>query len=156
MFNNLNWWNVAVLLLLALFIFGDKLPQVISDGMRLLRNLRRMARNATSDLSRELGTDIQLEDLHPKTFIRKHVLSESDQEALVRPLRGLSEDLAREARGLEQDIKDVGRRVEAPPEGAGSGRRRGPAPAAVSDPVDGPADAGPPAPTPRHSYDDIS
>ena len=37
---------------------------------------------ATADLSRELGTDIQLEDLHPKAFIRKHLLSEEDEQAL--------------------------------------------------------------------------
>ena len=44
-----------------------------------------MARNATGDLSRELGTDIQLEDLHPRTFVRKHLLSEEDEAALRRP-----------------------------------------------------------------------
>ena len=72
---------------LALLIFGDRLPNVIADGLRMLRNLRNMARNATSDLSRELGTDIQLEDLHPKAFIRKHLLSEEEEQALRRPSR---------------------------------------------------------------------
>ncbi len=86
MFENLNWWEVGVLLLLALLIFGDRLPNVISDGLRMVRNLRNMARNATSDLSRELGTDIQLEDLHPKAFIRKHLLSEEDEQAIRKPL----------------------------------------------------------------------
>ena len=76
----------------------------------MLRNLRQMARNATADLSRELGTDIQLEDLHPKTFLRKHVLSEADQEALIRPLKGISEDLAKQTRSLERDLKEIGRR----------------------------------------------
>ena len=42
-----------------MLIFGDKLPNVINDGLRMLRNLRAMATSATSDLSRELGTDIQ-------------------------------------------------------------------------------------------------
>ncbi len=78
---NLNWWEIGALILLALMIFGDRLPQVIQDGLRLIRNLRNMARDATSDLSRELGTDIQLEDLHPKAFIRKHLLSEEDEAA---------------------------------------------------------------------------
>ncbi len=79
MFENLNWWEIGMLILVALLIFGDRLPQVIQDGLRLIRNLRNMARDATSDLSRELGTDIQLEDLHPKAFIRKHLLSEEDE-----------------------------------------------------------------------------
>lgn len=128
MFNNLNWWNVALLLLVALFIFGDKLPQAVSDGLRMLRNLRRMARSATTDLSRELGTDIQLEDLHPKAFIRKHVLSEADQEALVKPLKGLSEDLAAQARDLEHDVREVRDQVDEPAKGSstpGQGASRG-------------------------------
>lgn len=102
MFSNLNWYNVVVLLLLALFIFGDKLPKMIADGMRLMRNLRHMAQNATRDLSRELGSDISLEDLHPKTFVRKHVLNEAEQEALVRPMKQVSEDLRRQVNGLDE------------------------------------------------------
>ena len=46
-FENLNWWEIGALLLVALLIFGDKLPNVITDGLRMLRNLRNMARNAT-------------------------------------------------------------------------------------------------------------
>ena len=63
-FFGIGGWEFLVLILLAMFIFGpDKLPKAISDGVRILRNLRDMARNATTDLSRELGTDISLEDL---------------------------------------------------------------------------------------------
>lgn len=107
-----NWTEGMLLLLLALLIFGDKLPQLISDGLRLLRNVRRMAQNATGDLSRELGTDLQLEDLHPRTFIRKHVLSEADQEALTRPLQGLRNDLTKQTRSVGRDLKDVGKRAQ--------------------------------------------
>ncbi len=59
---------------------------------RLLRTVRTMARNATSELREELGTDIELEDLHPKTFVRKHLFSEEDEEALKRPLRDALRD----------------------------------------------------------------
>ena len=107
-----NWTEGVLLLLLALLIFGDKLPQLIADGLRLLRGVRRMAQNATSDLSRELGTDLQLEDLHPKTFIRKHVLSEADQEALTRPLKSLRNDLTKQTRAVGRDLKDVGERAQ--------------------------------------------
>ena len=66
-FFGIGGWEFLVLILLAMFIFGpDKLPKAISDGVRILRNLRDMARNATTDLSRELGTEISLEDLNPK------------------------------------------------------------------------------------------
>ncbi|MEH1124498.1 preprotein translocase subunit TatB [Micromonospora sp. CPCC 206061] len=107
MFENLNWWEIGALLLLALLIFGDKLPNVISDGLRMLRNLRGMARNATTDLSRELGTDIQLEDLHPKAFIRKHLLSEEDEAAIRRPLQGVYDSVKSDLNGVKTDLDGV-------------------------------------------------
>jgi sec-independent protein translocase protein TatB len=107
MFQNLNWWEIGALLLIALLIFGDKLPNVINDGLRMLRNLRNMARSATSDLSRELGTDIQLEDLHPKAFIRKHLLSEADEEALRKPLQSTFETIKSDLKGVDAELKDV-------------------------------------------------
>ncbi|WP_327006478.1 twin-arginine translocase TatA/TatE family subunit [Dactylosporangium sp. NBC_01737] len=99
---NLGGWEFIVIVLVGLFIFGpDRLPKAISDGMRMLRNVRQMARNATGDLSRELGTDIQLEDLHPKAFLRKHLLSEADEAALRRPLQ----DIVGEVRGVADTVK---------------------------------------------------
>lgn len=94
MFDNLNWWEIALLGLLALFIFGpDRLPKVIGDAARFLRTVRSMARNATTELREELGTDIDLEDLNPKTFVRKHLFSEDDEEAIRRPLRDAMKDI---------------------------------------------------------------
>ncbi|TCB99682.1 preprotein translocase subunit TatB [Micromonospora zingiberis] len=107
MFENLNVWEVGALLLLALLIFGDRLPAVIADGLRMVRNLRTMARNATTDLSKELGTDIQLEDLHPKAFIRKHLISEEDEQAIRKPLQGMYDDLRADVSSVQKDIKDV-------------------------------------------------
>lgn len=112
MFDNLNWWEIGALLLVALLIFGDRLPHVISDGLRMVRNLRRMARDATGDLSRELGTDIQLEDLHPKAFIRKHLLSEEDEAALRKPLQSVYNDLRSDLTGVHNELKDVASAVD--------------------------------------------
>jgi len=92
-FENLGWWEIAMLALLGLFILGpERLPKVIADAARFLRTVRTMARNATSELREELGTDIKLEDLNPKAFVRKHLLSEEDEEALKRPLREAMRD----------------------------------------------------------------
>lgn len=103
MFSNLNMWEVGALLLLALFIFGpERLPKVISDGVRLLRTVRAMARNATSDLSRELGTEVRLEDLHPKAFIRKHLLSEEEEAQIRRPF----DDVYRDVKQVAADAND--------------------------------------------------
>ncbi len=103
MFDNINFWEVGVLLLLALFIFGpERLPKVIGDGLRMVRNVRDMARNATTDLSRELGTEVQLEDLNPKTFLRKHLLSEEDEQLLRRPF----DDAYRDVRQITAEVND--------------------------------------------------
>src|SRR4029450_875975 len=107
MFENLNWWEIAALLMLALLIFGERLPKVIGDGLRMLRGLRAMAQNATTDLNRELGTDLQLQDLHPKAFIRKHLLSEEDEAAIRKPLQGLFDDVKQALTGVKADLSEV-------------------------------------------------
>ncbi|MDI1460168.1 preprotein translocase subunit TatB [Catellatospora sp. KI3] len=107
MLENLNSWEFIGLLLLALLIFGEKLPKVIQDGLRMLRNLRSMATNATGDLSRELGTDIRIEDLNPKAFVRKHLLSEEDEAALRNPLTGLYSDLRKEVDGVAKSAQET-------------------------------------------------
>ncbi|WP_433389621.1 preprotein translocase subunit TatB [Micromonospora sp. KLBMP9576] len=139
MFENLNWWEIAALLLLALLIFGDRLPTVIGDGLRMVRNLRTMASNATTDLSRELGTDIKLEDLHPKAFIRKHLLSEEEEQAIRKPLQGVYDNLRADVAGVHDELKDVAAAVDPRANGSRST-------------VTAPA----PAPAPRASYDDAT
>ncbi|MFI9644350.1 preprotein translocase subunit TatB [Micromonospora sp. NPDC051925] len=143
MLDNLNWWEIGVLLLLALLIFGDRLPNVITDGLRMVRNLRDMARNATGDLSRELGTDIQLEDLHPKAFIRKHLLSEEDEQAIRKPLQGVYDNLRADVTGVHEELKDVANSVD--PRAAVRQRT-------ATDTAPAPASA----PAPRPSYDDAT
>ncbi|MEV4412741.1 hypothetical protein [Catellatospora sp. NPDC049609] len=113
MFENLNSWEFIGLLLLALLIFGERLPKAISDGMRMLRNLRSLAANATGDLSKELGTDIKLEDLNPKAFMRKHLLSEEDEAALRKPLTGLYDDLKGELNNVGKVASDAKANVNA-------------------------------------------
>src|ERR1044071_6478385 len=123
MFQNPNWWEIGALLLIALLIFGERLPKVIGDGLRMLRGLRAMAQNATTDLNRELGTDIQLQDLHPKAFIRKHLLSEEDEAAIRKPIQGLFDDVKQDLNGVKSELNDVAaaadiknvRNVTAPP-----------------------------------------
>jgi sec-independent protein translocase protein TatB len=66
-----------------------------------------MARNATTDLNRELGTDLQLEDLNPKALLRKHLLSEEDEATLRKPLEDLYREVESDVKGLHADIKDT-------------------------------------------------
>jgi sec-independent protein translocase protein TatB len=87
-FENLGFMEIISLVLLGLFIFGpERLPKVIGDAARFLRSARQMARNATTELQNELGTDIDITDLNPRTFVRKHLLSDDEVDDLSRPLR---------------------------------------------------------------------
>jgi sec-independent protein translocase protein TatB len=119
---DIGGWEILVIILVGVFIFGpDRLPKAINDGVKLLRQVRQMARNATGDLSKELGTDIQLEDLHPKTFLRKHILSEEDEAALRKPLQGIYDDVRGVADQVKRDAqeaataaKNIGKEATAP------------------------------------------
>lgn len=108
MFENLGGFEILALILLALFIIGpDRLPKAIADTMGFLRKVRSMARNATSDLSRELGTNIELEDLHPKTFLRKHLLSEAEEEALRKPFQEALRDVKSHTDDALREVKST-------------------------------------------------
>ena len=112
---NLDGWKLIVLVLLGIFIFGPAtLPKALADGGKMLRTLRDMARNATGDLSRELGTDIQLEDLNPKALIRKHLLSEDDERALRKPLEDLFQDVKGDLKGVQTELQSVADSVNKP------------------------------------------
>jgi sec-independent protein translocase protein TatB len=68
---------VVTLVVLAVLVFGpDKLPKVIQDVMRTVRKIREFSESAKEDIRQELGPefkDFELEDLNPKTFIRKQL-----------------------------------------------------------------------------------
>ncbi|GAA2362650.1 Sec-independent protein translocase subunit TatB [Dactylosporangium salmoneum] len=140
--DNLGGWEFVVIILVGLFIFGpDKLPKAISDGVKMLRQVRQMARNATGDLSKELGTDIQLEDLNPKNFVRKHLLSEEDEAALRKPLQGIYDD-----------VRGVADQVKRDAESAASAAKSVTAPGTTPTPAPAPAAQ----PVPRVSLDDVT
>jgi Tat protein translocase TatB subunit len=78
--NGLGMPEILVLLALALFLFGpERLPGVARDVAKVLRQLRNMANDVTQDLRSELGPemqDLQLQDLHPRRFVERHLLSD--------------------------------------------------------------------------------
>ncbi|MDQ6875158.1 MAG: sec-independent translocase [Actinomycetota bacterium] len=87
MFNSLGWPELAILVVIALFVFGpERLPGMAAEAGRMLRTLRGMANNARADLQSELGPELgnlDLASLNPKTFVRKHLFDDED------PLEGL-------------------------------------------------------------------
>jgi sec-independent protein translocase protein TatB len=89
-FDGVGWGEIAVLLVIALFVFGpERLPKAAKDAGRLLRQARSMATGMRENIRSELGpefADVDLSTLHPKTFVRKH-LFEDDDDPLFPPYR---------------------------------------------------------------------
>ena len=79
---DLSITKLLVLAVLALVIFGpEQLPKMAQQLGRSLRDLRRLADRAKTDLQDGLGpefADFDLADLHPRTFVRKHLLDDLD------------------------------------------------------------------------------
>ena len=75
-----DFLKLAVLGVLALIIFGpDRLPGIAAQAGRALRELRRMADGAKSELQENLGpefSNFDIADLNPRTFVRKHLADE--------------------------------------------------------------------------------
>ena len=79
---DLSITKLLVLAVIAIVIFGpDQLPRIAAQAGRTLRDLRRIAEGATRDLREGLGPefpDFDVADLHPRNFVRKHLLEDFD------------------------------------------------------------------------------
>jgi sec-independent protein translocase protein TatB len=82
---DLSIGKLLVLAIIAVVIFGpNQLPRLASQAGRALRELRRLADGAQADLREGLGpefSDFDLADLHPRNFVRKHLLDGFDASA---------------------------------------------------------------------------
>lgn len=83
---DLSFLKLLVLGVVALVVFGpERLPAMASQAGRMLRELRRMAEGARSDLQDSLGTDLgdfDIADLNPRHFVRKHLIDELTGEGV--------------------------------------------------------------------------
>ena len=86
MFFDIGPLELVAIIVLAVLVFGpDKLPKVIQDTMAFIRKVREFSDSAKEDIRRELGPefkDFEFEDLNPKTFIRKNLMSGDDEYGL--------------------------------------------------------------------------
>jgi sec-independent protein translocase protein TatB len=71
----------------ALIIFGpERLPAMAAQAGRALRELRKMAEGAQSELKENLGPEFSqfdLADINPKHFVRKHLLDDLTGDPVV-------------------------------------------------------------------------
>ncbi|WP_017558297.1 sec-independent translocase [Nocardiopsis baichengensis] len=92
---NIGAGEFLVLGLLAILVFGpEQLPKAAQQVGRVLRQLRRMADSAKSDIQEGLGPefkDFDVQDLNPKRFVQKHFWeAEDDEEENRRPVSQLN------------------------------------------------------------------
>ncbi|MCX6420070.1 MAG: sec-independent translocase [Actinobacteria bacterium] len=63
--------------IIAIFLVGpERLPKLAVDAAKLLKKARNLSQLATTQLRENLGPgfeDLDVKDLHPKTFIKKHL-----------------------------------------------------------------------------------
>ena len=77
---DLSFLKLLVLGVIALIVFGpDQLPKYAAQAGRALRELRRMADGAKTELQDHLGpefSDFDVNDLNPRHFVRKHLMDD--------------------------------------------------------------------------------
>jgi sec-independent protein translocase protein TatB len=75
-------WHLTWLIVIGLVVFGpDRLPSLLRDAGKALRQVRKQAMSMQEDLKAELGPevgDLDLRSLHPRTFIEKHLFSDEE------------------------------------------------------------------------------
>jgi sec-independent protein translocase protein TatB len=78
----LSAWHVAILVVVGLFVFGpERLPTLLRDFGKALRQVRHAANSMQEDLKAELGPevgDLDLRSLHPRTFVEKHLFGDEE------------------------------------------------------------------------------
>jgi sec-independent protein translocase protein TatB len=76
--------EILALAVLALLVLGpDKLPRYAADAARFIRQMRNLANDATSEVRRELGPELEgleLRELDPRSLVRKHLLDGLDDD----------------------------------------------------------------------------
>ncbi len=89
---NIGGGEIIGLLVLGMILIGpDRMPSVAADATKFLIKLKNIAQNATNELKENLGPgyeDLQVKDLHPKAFIKKHigdVIDKSDFDMKPKP-----------------------------------------------------------------------
>ena len=121
-------WELGWLVVLAIMLTPpEKIPELSRKAARLLFFLRNIANDATAQLRNELGpeyADLELSDLHPKTFVQKHLLNDIQDEldAMRTDIADIRDDLAIEARSAGDLVHDVA--ASGSGEGSGLSPRR--------------------------------
>ncbi len=104
--------ELVLILVLAVLLFGpEKLPQFSRKVARIYVYLRGIANNTQNTLRDQLGpeyADLELADLNPKAFVKKHL---SQEVAAI-------EEAKREIEEMRQQLEEATHKVESEVDGA--------------------------------------
>jgi len=106
-FLDLDFTKLLVLGVIALIIFGpDRLPAMAAQAGRALREVRKLLDGAKSELQENLGPEfsqLDITDLNPKTFVRKHLMDEISGDGVLvnafKDVRSAATETVRAANG---------------------------------------------------------
>jgi sec-independent protein translocase protein TatB len=100
---DINATEFLLLLVVAVILFGpERLPDLARKAARVLRYIRTMAGSAQQQLSQELGQDVDLRDLNPRTFVQKHLLDEV--EPIIADVKNEMTDVKSTVTGTTTDV----------------------------------------------------
>jgi len=90
---NLGWGELLMLGFIGLVVLGpERLPKYAAEAARLIRQLRRMATDASADLRADLGpemADIRLTDLaNPRRMVTRYLLESGEDDEFDGDLDG--------------------------------------------------------------------
>ena len=100
MFFDIGAGELLGLAVLTMILVGpERLPKVAVEAAKLLKKLRTLSQTATAELKENLGPgfeNLQPADLHPKTFVKKHLaelMEDKPVSKVLRPVPRIDPDL---------------------------------------------------------------
>ncbi len=100
--------DLLLIAVLAVVMFGpEKIPEFSRKIARVVVGLRELANNAQTQLKEELGpeyADLELADLNPKSFVKKHL---SNEIAMIEETKAELELAGKEIKEASSELKSA-------------------------------------------------
>jgi sec-independent protein translocase protein TatB len=100
MFFDIGAGEILGLAILGMILIGpERMPKAAAEAAQWVKKIRTLSQTATAELRENLGPgfeNLQPADLHPKTFVKKHIgdlLEETPKVKSNRPTAKIDPDL---------------------------------------------------------------
>lgn len=104
--------ELVLIIVIAILLFGpEKMPEYSRKAARIFVYLRGVANNTQNTLREQLGpeySDLELTDLNPKAFIKKHLSQEvAAIEEAKREIEQMKQEIEEAAKTAETEVRDA-------------------------------------------------